>query len=129
MLVSIESMIDIKPFRTPKESLWLLIPFVLMPVFGQDSDSTDAEESRGREIFTSVDFSFSQDKGNTDFISKYYSNKNYNYFLIGIDENDPLCHSMKNFRCFTYDAIVYLVDYSTKIKIEDRIKYLEISRL
>ena len=64
-----------------------------------------------------------------DFISKYYSNKNYNYFLIGIDENDPLCQSMKNFRCFTYDAIVYLVDYSTKIKIEDRIKYLEISRL
>ena len=52
--------------------LLLLIPFVLMPVFGQDSDSTDAEESRGREMFTSVDFSFSQDKGNTDFISKYY---------------------------------------------------------
>ena len=63
-------------------------------------------------------------------LNHYKAHKiNYNYFLIGIDENDPLCHSMKNFRCFTYDAIVYLVDYSTKIKIEDRIKYLEISRL
>lgn len=64
-----------------------------------------------------------------DTISKDYAKKNYNYFLIGLDEKDPLCKSLKKFRSFTYDAIVYLVDYQSKSTLDNRIKYLEISTL
>ncbi|MEC9377144.1 MAG: hypothetical protein VYC00_03470 [Candidatus Neomarinimicrobiota bacterium] len=35
-------------------------------------DTTFAEEEGGREMYTSVDVSYSQDKGNTDFLSMYY---------------------------------------------------------
>ena len=64
-----------------------------------------------------------------DAISNDYVSKNYNYFLIGLDQNDPLCNSIKNFRSFNYDAIVYLVNTSCKSLSEERVKYLEISRL
>ena len=36
--------------------------------------------------------------------------------------------SIKNFRSFNYDAIVYLVNSSESLS-EERVKYLEISRL
>jgi hypothetical protein len=45
---------------------------VITPIFGQDADTTDFEEEGGNEMFTSVDLSYSQDKGNTDFLSVYY---------------------------------------------------------
>ena len=45
---------------------------VTTPIFGQDADTTDFEEEGGNEMFTSVDVSYSQDKGNTDFLSMYY---------------------------------------------------------
>ena len=45
---------------------------VTTPIFGQDADTTDFEEEGGNEMFTSVDLSYSQDKGNTDFLSLYY---------------------------------------------------------
>ena len=45
---------------------------VTTPIFGQDADTTDFEEEGGNEMFTSVDLSYSQDKGNTDFLSVYY---------------------------------------------------------
>ena len=64
-----------------------------------------------------------------DAISNDYVSKNYNYFLIGLDQNDPLCNSIKNFRSFNYDAIVYLVNTSCESLSEERVKYLEISRL
>ena len=35
-------------------------------------DTTFAEDEGGREMYTSVDVSFLQDKGNTDFLSMYY---------------------------------------------------------
>ncbi len=47
----------------------------------QEADTTAIEEeASGREMYTSVDISYSQDKGNTDFISLYYG---LNYTLIG----------------------------------------------
>ena len=64
-----------------------------------------------------------------DAISNDYSSKDYNYFLVGLDQNDPLCGSMSNFRSFNYDAIVYLVNSNRKSLSKDRIKYLDISRL
>ncbi|SVC05326.1 uncharacterized protein METZ01_LOCUS258180, partial [marine metagenome] len=44
------------------------------------ADTTDAEKEGGREMFTSVDVSYSQDKGNTDYLSLYYG---FNFTLIG----------------------------------------------
>ena len=64
-----------------------------------------------------------------DTISNDYVSKNYNYFLVGLDRNDPLCNSIKNFRSFNYDAIVYLVNTSCKYFSKERVKYLEISTL
>jgi len=47
----------------------------------QDADTTAAEEEAGgRESYTSLDVSYSQDKGNTDYLSLYYG---FNYMLIG----------------------------------------------
>ena len=47
----------------------------------QEADTTAIEEeTSGKEMYTSVDISYSQDKGNTDFISLYYG---LNYTLIG----------------------------------------------
>ena len=64
-----------------------------------------------------------------DTISNDYSSKDYNYFLIGLDENDPLTKSLKYFKSFNYDAIVYLVNSTAKYLSKEKIKYLEISRL
>ena len=50
----------------------LVLSLVTTPIFGQDADTTDFEEEGGNEMFTSVDLSYSQDKGNTDFLSLYY---------------------------------------------------------
>jgi len=50
----------------------LVLSFMTTPIFGQDADTTDFEEVGGNEMFTSVDLSYSQDKGNTDFLSVYY---------------------------------------------------------
>jgi len=63
-------------------TLTLIVLFILTPAVGQESDDTTAveEEGSGREMFTSVDVSYSQDKGNTDFLSLYYG---LDYTLIG----------------------------------------------
>ena len=50
----------------------LVLSLVTTPIFGQDADTTDFEEEGGNEMFTSVDVSYSQDKGNTEFLSMYY---------------------------------------------------------
>ncbi len=50
----------------------LVLSLVTVPISGQDADTTDFEEEGGNEMFTSVDLSYSQDKGNTDFLSVYY---------------------------------------------------------
>ena len=47
--------------------------------FSQEVDSTESEES-GREMYTSVDVSFSNDKGNTDYLSLYYG---FDFTLLG----------------------------------------------
>ena len=59
-----------------------IIPFILVPfVFSQNADTTTTEnEENARESYISVDVSFSQDKGNTDFLSAYYG---FNYTLLG----------------------------------------------
>ncbi len=51
----------------------------------QDADTTSVaqeveEEGSGREMYTSVDVSYSEDKGNTDFLSLYYG---FNFVLLG----------------------------------------------
>ena len=53
-------------------SVLLVLSLVTVPIFGQDADTTDFEEEGGKEMFTSVDLSYSQDNGNTDFLSVYY---------------------------------------------------------
>lgn len=54
---------------------------IAMPVVAQEEDSADYdEESGGNEMFTSVDVSYSQDKGNTDFLSLYYG---FSYSIVG----------------------------------------------
>nr|MCS5641372.1 hypothetical protein [Candidatus Neomarinimicrobiota bacterium] len=67
-------------------TITLIVLFILTPAVGQESDDTTfdgvavEEEGSGREMFTSVDISYSQDKGNTDFLSLYYG---LDYTLIG----------------------------------------------
>jgi hypothetical protein len=53
---------------------------VTTPIFGQDADTTDFEEEGGNEMFTSVDLSYSSDKGNTDFLSMYYG---FSFSIVG----------------------------------------------
>ena len=55
------------------------IPLFLCFLYSQESDSSDVEQS-GREMYTSVDLSFSNDKGNTDYLSLYYG---FDFTLIG----------------------------------------------
>ena len=59
-----------------------ILPVILVSfVFAQDTDTTTTEnEENARESYISVDLSFSQDKGNTDFLSAYYG---FNYTLLG----------------------------------------------
>lgn len=58
----------------------LILSLVTTPIFGQDADTTDFEEEGGNEMFTSVDVSYSQDKGNTDFLSMYYG---FSFSVVG----------------------------------------------
>ena len=60
---------------------WIIsIFFILSPfIFSQDSDSTNTEDNN-RESYTSVEASYSRDKGNTDLDSKYFG---ISYTLIG----------------------------------------------
>ncbi len=56
-------------------SMILLLLFFSAFTFAQDADT-----SQSRESYTSVDLSYSQDRGNTDFLSLYYG---FNYTLLG----------------------------------------------
>jgi len=59
-----------------------LLPIILifpLMVFSQDLDTTDNVES-SRESYTTVDFSYSRDKGNTDLDSRYFG---LSYVLMG----------------------------------------------
>ena len=58
----------------------LVLTLVTIPIFGQDADTTDFEEEGGNEMFTSVDLSYSSDKGNTDFLSTYYG---FSFSIVG----------------------------------------------
>ena len=58
----------------------LVLSLVTAPIFGQDADTTDFEEVGGNEMFTSVDVSYSQDKGNTEFLSMYYG---FSFSVLG----------------------------------------------
>ena len=58
----------------------LVLSLVTTPIFGQDADTTDFEEEGGNEMFTSVDLSYSQDKGNTEFLSLYYG---FSFSVLG----------------------------------------------
>ena len=58
----------------------LVLSLVTIPIFGQDADTTDFEEEGGNEMFTSVDLSYSSDKGNTDFLSTYYG---FSFSIVG----------------------------------------------
>ena len=58
----------------------LVLTLVTIPIFGQDADTTDFEEEGGKEMFTSVDLSYSQDNGNTDFLSLYYG---FSFSVLG----------------------------------------------
>ena len=70
------SMLTIQNFKK------YILPVILVSfVFSQDADTTTTEnEENARESYISVDVSFSQDKGNTDFLSAYYG---FNYTLLG----------------------------------------------
>jgi hypothetical protein len=61
-------------------TLSILFIFAMAPILGQDGDSTEVEEEGGREMFTMVDVSYSQDKGNTDFLSLYYG---FSFSVVG----------------------------------------------
>ena len=47
----------------------IIVSILLFSIsFAQDADTTAVEEEEsGKEMYTSVDISYSQDKGNTDF--------------------------------------------------------------
>jgi len=55
----------------------IFIFFTFSPA--QQSDTTESEQG-GREMYTSVDLSYSQDKGNTDFLSLYYG---FDFSVLG----------------------------------------------
>ena len=58
-----------------------LMYFVSSFIYSQESDSAEISmEESARELFTSVDISYSKDKGNTDYLSLYYG---INFTLIG----------------------------------------------
>ena len=67
-------------FTYQKASYIFLSLLLLSFSSAQDADTTSVEEESGKEMYTSVDVSFTQDKGNTDQLSLYYG---FNYTLIG----------------------------------------------
>ncbi len=66
-------------FNSMKTIITILLVSI-MPIFGQDADTTDYEEETGNEMYTSVDISYAQDKGNTDFLSMYYG---FSFSILG----------------------------------------------
>ena len=58
----------------------VVLSLVTTHIFGRDADTTDFEEEGGNEMFTSVDLSYSSDKGNTDFLSLYYG---FSFSVLG----------------------------------------------
>ena len=62
-----------------KLSIVFIISLLYGIIFSQEVDSTETEES-GREMYTSVDVSFSDDEGNTDLRSLYYG---FDFTLLG----------------------------------------------
>ncbi len=66
-------------YQNTKTTILSLLIFSIS--VAQDADTTTAEEEMGgRESYTSLDVSYSQDTGNTDYLSLYYG---FNYMLIG----------------------------------------------
>ena len=66
-------------YQNTKSTILFLLIFSLS--VAQDADTTVTEEEvGGRESYTSLDVSYSQDKGNTDLLALYYG---FNYTLIG----------------------------------------------
>ena len=61
-------------------AILLILSLVVTPIFGQNADTTEFEEEGGNEMFTSVDVSYSQDRGNTDFLSMYYG---FSFSVVG----------------------------------------------
>ena len=66
-------------YQNTKSTILFLLIFSF--TVAQDADTTATEEEvGGRESYTSLDISYSQDKGNTDLLALYYG---FNYTLIG----------------------------------------------
>ena len=66
-------------YHNTKNTILTLLFFAV--AVAQDADTTAIEElGSEREMYTSLDLSYSQDKGNTDYLSLYYG---FNYVLIG----------------------------------------------
>ena len=66
-------------YQNTKTTILSLLIFSIS--VAQDADTTAAEEEVGGiESYTSLDVSYSQDRGNTDYLSLYYG---FNYMLIG----------------------------------------------
>ena len=66
-------------YQNTKNTILFLLIFSFS--VAQDADTTVTEEEvGGRESYTSLDVSYSQDKGNTDLLALYYG---FNYTLIG----------------------------------------------
>jgi len=61
-------------------SLVIASTMFISPGFGQETEEGGEEESGGREMFTSVDVSYSKDEGNTNYKSLYYG---LDFTLIG----------------------------------------------
>jgi len=61
-------------------TLSILFIFAMAPILGQDGDSTETEDEGGREMLTMVDLSFSQEEGNTEYLSLYYG---FRFSIVG----------------------------------------------
>ena len=61
-------------------TLSILFIFTMAPILGQDGDSTETEDEGGREMLTMVDLSFSQEEGNTEYLSLYYG---FSFSIVG----------------------------------------------
>jgi len=59
---------------------FIILIFTLSAIMGQDTGSNEAEDDGGREMFTMVDISYSQEKGNVDFLSLYYG---FSFSIVG----------------------------------------------
>ena len=65
-----------------QKTICIILTLLLASIsFAQDADTTTVEEEgSGKEMYTSFDISYSNDKGNTDYQSLYYG---FNYVLLG----------------------------------------------